>query len=141
MAPTRRGQERMHEAYATRLLDALDSRPPAVRAHDGLSLLPSWQEPGAAHERPSWREPRSPTTPRVEGSGRTAPGMPDPQPQALHQPTRLLSRARSAVDSVGPTSLTLSLALAVSQHATVSTVPRFQGRADRPARQQEGTGP
>jgi len=34
-------RERMHEAYATRLLDALDSGRPAVRAHDGLSLLPA----------------------------------------------------------------------------------------------------
>jgi len=32
-------------------------------------------------------------------------GMPDPQPQALRQPTRHLSRACSAVDPVGPTSL------------------------------------
>ena len=31
---------------------------------------------------PSRWEPRSPTTPRVEGSGRTVDGMPDPQPQA-----------------------------------------------------------
>ena len=48
--------------------------------------------PGAGRERPSWREPRSPATPRVEGSGRTVDGMPDPQPQALHQPSQLLSR-------------------------------------------------
>jgi 8-oxo-dGTP diphosphatase len=34
-------RERMHEAYATRLLDALDSGHPAIRAHDGLSLLPA----------------------------------------------------------------------------------------------------
>jgi 8-oxo-dGTP diphosphatase len=34
-------RERMHEAYATRLLDALDSGFPAIRAHDGLSLLPA----------------------------------------------------------------------------------------------------
>ena len=34
-------RERMHEAYATRLLDALDSGHPAVRAHDGLTLLPA----------------------------------------------------------------------------------------------------
>ena len=27
--------------------------------------------------------------------------------------------------------------LGLSRHATVSTVPRFQGRADRPARHQE----
>jgi 8-oxo-dGTP diphosphatase len=33
--------ERMDEAYATRLLDALRPGPPAVRAHDGLVLLPT----------------------------------------------------------------------------------------------------
>src|SRR5215213_8472156 len=36
--------------------------------------------------------------------------MPDPQPQAPPQPTRHPSRAHSAVDLVGPTSLALSLA-------------------------------
>jgi hypothetical protein len=30
------------------------------------------------------------------------------------------------------------LSLVLSRHATVSTVPRVQGRADRPARQQKG---
>jgi 8-oxo-dGTP diphosphatase len=39
--PPNEVQERMHEAYATRLLDALDSGPPTVRAHDGHSLLPA----------------------------------------------------------------------------------------------------
>ena len=34
-------RERMDEAYATRLLDALNAGPAAVRAHDGLALLPS----------------------------------------------------------------------------------------------------
>lgn len=34
-------RELMDEAYATRLLDALKSGPVAIRAHDGLSLLPS----------------------------------------------------------------------------------------------------
>jgi 8-oxo-dGTP diphosphatase len=34
-------RERMREAYATRLLDALDAGHPAIRAHDGLSLLPA----------------------------------------------------------------------------------------------------
>ena len=34
-------RERMDEAYATRLLDALEPGPVAIRAHDGLSLLPS----------------------------------------------------------------------------------------------------
>ena len=33
-------RELMHEAYATRLLDALQPGPAAIRAHDGLSLLP-----------------------------------------------------------------------------------------------------
>jgi 8-oxo-dGTP diphosphatase len=33
--------EHMDEAYAARLLDALRSGPPAVRAHDGLVLLPT----------------------------------------------------------------------------------------------------
>ena len=32
-------RERMDEAYATRLLDALQAGPVAIRAHDGLSLL------------------------------------------------------------------------------------------------------
>ena len=32
-------RQRMDEAYATRLLDALNSGPAAIRAHDGLSLL------------------------------------------------------------------------------------------------------
>ena len=33
-------RELMDEAYATRLLDALNAGPAAIRAHDGLSLLP-----------------------------------------------------------------------------------------------------
>ena len=33
-------RELMYEAYATRLLDALQPGPAAIRAHDGLSLLP-----------------------------------------------------------------------------------------------------
>jgi hypothetical protein len=34
-------RERMDEAYATRLPDALDPGEVAIRAHDGLSLLPA----------------------------------------------------------------------------------------------------
>jgi ADP-ribose pyrophosphatase YjhB (NUDIX family) len=34
-------QERMDEAYATRLLDALQPGPAAIRTHDGPSLLPT----------------------------------------------------------------------------------------------------
>ena len=33
--------ELMNEAYATRLLDALQPGPPSVRIHDGVALLPS----------------------------------------------------------------------------------------------------
>jgi 8-oxo-dGTP diphosphatase len=33
-------RELMDEAYATRLLDSLQPGPAAIRAHDGLSLLP-----------------------------------------------------------------------------------------------------
>jgi 8-oxo-dGTP diphosphatase len=33
--------ELMNEAYATRLLDALEPGPPSVRIHDGVALLPS----------------------------------------------------------------------------------------------------
>jgi 8-oxo-dGTP diphosphatase len=39
--PPNEVRERMHEAYATRLLDDLDAGRPAIRAHDGLSLLPA----------------------------------------------------------------------------------------------------
>ena len=34
-------QASMDEAYAVRLLDALQDGPPMIRAHDGLALLPS----------------------------------------------------------------------------------------------------
>ena len=34
-------RERMDEAYAVRLLDALEPGPTAIRAHDGLTLLPA----------------------------------------------------------------------------------------------------
>jgi hypothetical protein len=44
-----------------------------------------------AGERPSWWEPRSPTTPRVEGSGRTVLACPTPS-HKRRQPSRHLSR-------------------------------------------------
>jgi hypothetical protein len=34
-------EELMNEAFATRLLDALQPGPPSVRIHDGVALLPS----------------------------------------------------------------------------------------------------
>jgi hypothetical protein len=61
----------MDEAYATRLLDALNSGPAAIRAHDGLSLLRASQEPGTGRRAALVAGASFPTTPRVEGSGRT----------------------------------------------------------------------
>ena len=65
--------------------------------------------------------------------------MPDPQPQALHQPTRLLSRAHSAVLIHGRLRWLHRLLLVASRHATVSTVPRVQGQG-RPPGQATGRG-
>src|SRR5829696_76384 len=72
-------------------------------------------------------------------SGGTWPegaGMPDPQPQALHQPTRLLSRphGRRLILS-GRLRWLGRLPLVICWHATVSPSPGSKGRADRPARQ------
>ena len=58
--------------------------------------------------------------------------MPDPQPQASHQPRRLLSRARSAGPIDGRLRWLHRLPLVVSWHATVSTVPRVQGQGRPP---------
>src|SRR5512132_3826421 len=94
---------------------------------------------GQAGERPSWREPRSPTAPRVEGSGRTVLACPTPS-RKRRQPTRLLSRARSATRSrTGRLRWLHRLPLVASRHATVSTVPRFQGQG-RPPGQATGKG-
>src|SRR4029453_10066490 len=77
--------------------------------------------------RPGWREL----------AGRA--GMPDPQPQAPHQPTRPPSRPTvGALIQSGRLRWLHRLPLVLSRHATVATVPRSKGRADRPARQQEG---
>jgi hypothetical protein len=88
---------------------------------------------GQAGERPSWWEPRSPTAPRVEGSGRTVPGMPDPQPQAPRQPTLLLSRPMvgnltSRTDFVG----SVACPWWPVGMPRVFTVPRFQGQGRPP---------
>ena len=57
-----------------------------------------------------------------------------PQPQALRQPTRLQSRPRPATFLHGRLRWLHRLPLVVSRHATVSTVPRFQGQG-RPSDQ------
>ena len=65
--------------------------------------------------------------------------MPDPQPQALHQPTRHLSRARSAALIQGRLRWLCRLPLVASRHAAVSTVPRVQGQGRPPGQAiQEG---
>jgi len=66
-------------------------------------------------------------------------GMPDPQPQALHQPTRHLSRPRPAPFMHGRLRWLRRLPPVLSRHATVSTVPRVQGQGRPPGQAiQEG---
>jgi single-strand DNA-binding protein len=65
--------------------------------------------------------------------------MPDPQPQAPHQPTRHLSRPQPASLIEGRLRWLCRVPLAVSWHATVSTVPRVQGQG-RPPGQAPGRG-
>ena len=65
--------------------------------------------------------------------------MPDPQPQALHQPSRRLRRAHSAVLIGWPTSLAPPFAPGglLACHG-IHRPPGPKGRADRPARQPKG---
>src|SRR5512132_3515088 len=67
---------------------------------------------GWADTRPSWWEPRSPTTPRVEGSGRTVLACPTPsRKHSTNQPgTRAGPRPAAGGLHAWPTSLALSLA-------------------------------
>jgi single-strand DNA-binding protein len=65
--------------------------------------------------------------------------MPDPQPQALRQPTRHLSRPRPAVLIHRRLRWLCRLPLVAYWHATVSTVPRVQGQG-RPPGQATGKG-
>src|SRR5829696_3557952 len=53
------------------------ARPPATSAHQP-TRLPSRAHSDLNCKQLSWREPRSPTTPRVEGSGRTVLACPTP---------------------------------------------------------------
>jgi single-strand DNA-binding protein len=72
------------------------------------------------------------------GMGWTVLACPTPS-RKRRQPTRLLGRPRAGDLHAWPTSLALSLAPVSLLHAAVSTVPGSKGRADRPARQQEGS--
>jgi hypothetical protein len=60
--------------------------------------------------------------------------MPDPQPQALHQPTRHPSRPTGRQPSSRPGRFRWlhRLPLGLCWHATVSTVPRVQGQGRPP---------
>jgi hypothetical protein len=64
--------------------------------------------------------------------------MPDLQPQAPDQQPGTRAGTAGSLDR-WPTSLLHRLPLVAWWHATVPTVPQVQGRADRPARQQERT--
>ena len=105
----------------------------------------SWNRPNSrpetSCEQLSWWEPRSPTTPRVEGSGRTVlacptpsrkrrPTNPAPEPATAGSLDRMADFVGSAACPWG------SLGM-----PRCPPSPGSKGRADRPARQQEGAAP
>ena len=77
---------------------------------------------------------------RAQGGGiwPDGAGMPDPQPQAPHQPTPLLSRPMAGELMHGRLRWLWRLPLWAFWHATVSTVPRFQGQGRPPGQAQQG---
>jgi hypothetical protein len=81
-----------------------------------------------AGERLSWWEPGSPTTPRVEGSGRTV--LACPTPSSKHPANQAGTRAEPARQLIqsGRLRWLHRLPLVVSWHATVSTFPLVQGQ-------------
>ena len=91
-------------------------------------------KPGGSCKQLSRREPRSPTAPRVERSGRTV--LACPTPSRKHPANQPGTRAEpcSAVLIHGRLRWLHRLPLMVSWHATVSTVPRFHedGQTARP---------
>jgi hypothetical protein len=104
-------------------------RPPAV-IHLAL--------PGASCEQPSWREPRSPTTPRVERSGRTVLACPTPSRKRVDQPTPHLAghgrRPSCVADFVGCVACPGALLACPGNPPS----PGSKGRAGRPARHLQG---
>jgi hypothetical protein len=91
-------------------------------------------EPGTSCKQLSWWEPRSPTAPRVEGSGR--PVLACPTPAASAPPTNPACEMATAGDLIqsGRLRWLCRLPLGVCRHAMVSTVPRVQGQG-RPSGQ------
>src|SRR5215218_524368 len=96
------------------------------------------QQPEPSCKQLSWREPRSPTAPRVEGSGRTV--LACPTPSRKRPPTNSAPEpARAGEVMHGRLRWLHRLPLAALRHATVSTVPRVQGQG-RPPGQAPGKG-
>jgi Single-strand binding protein family len=105
-----------------------------------LDALP--RGPSRARDGQPDRNPRGPSH-HAQGGGiwPDGAGMPDPQPQAPHQPTRHPSRPLAGELDSWPTSLAPPLAPGgLSACHGVHRPPGSKGRADRPARQsQEGS--
>jgi hypothetical protein len=79
---------------------------------------------------------------RAQGGGiwPDGAGMPDLQPQAPHQPTRHPSRPMAGnLFQAGRLRWLCRLPLVACWHATVSTVPRFQGQGRPPGQATRGT--
>jgi hypothetical protein len=95
-------------------------------------------EPGTSCKQPSWWEPRSPTAPRVEGSGRAVVACPTPSRKP--SPNQAGTRAEPArqPDRAGPASLAPWLAPVAFRHARRPPFPGSKGRAARPARHSGG---
>jgi catechol 2,3-dioxygenase-like lactoylglutathione lyase family enzyme len=127
---------------------------------DGVPILERWDEPGyvafkcldpdgwrggllgagqlarrpeASCKQLSWWEPRSPTAPRVEGSGRAVVACPTTHPQAPPR-TNSAPEPTTAGSLIQPGRLRWLRGLppAALQHAKASTVPRFQGQGRPP---------
>jgi hypothetical protein len=98
-------------------------------------LAPGWRLERAG-ERPSWREPRSPTTPRVEGAGRTVLAFPTTS-RKRPSTTRLLSRQKLARSCMAGFLGSTACPWRPCGMPRCPPSPGSKGRADRPARQQE----
>src|SRR5829696_8897935 len=125
-------------------------RPSTLKADNGPGPNAATTPPPSTSsaEQAAWDELQAALAARASFSGHAqsggtwpdGAGMPDPQPQAFYQPTRLLSRphGRRLILS-GRLRWLCRLPLVICWHATVSTVPRFQGQGRPPGQAiQEG---
>jgi hypothetical protein len=91
--------ELLRQVRAAEATDPEDRQWPRTKRSDDATavyLVVSDAEPGTDCEQSSLWEPRSPTAPRVEGSGRTVLACPTTSRKRQSQPSRHPSRARSA---------------------------------------------